>query len=157
PSATQIASPTFFSAFLKETAEIIELSAVVLDTAKLEVVHQLQTYVRPERTQLTPFCTQLTNITWDMLDTARTLADAVRALDRMIQTEMEAKKKTCCFVTHGSWDLRIQLPREARDKNVQLPQYLTYPRMFDLKQEYQRWQVYHPEVNLRSTSLGEMC
>ncbi|RUS26627.1 hypothetical protein BC938DRAFT_470507, partial [Jimgerdemannia flammicorona] len=144
PSTTP---PFFFS----------EFSFVILDASTLEPIHKEQHYVKPERTPLTPFCTQLTGITWDKLEPAGNLRDAIRALDRYVETEINAKGKTFCFVTHGAWDLRIQLPREARDKAIELPQYMAYCRMFDLKQEYQRWQVYHSEVNLRSVSLGEMC
>lgn len=130
---------------------------MVVDAGTLEVIHKEQHYVKPERTPLTPFCTSLTGITWDKLEPAGNLRDAIRAMDRYVEIEINAKGKTFCFVTHGAWDLRIQLPREARDKAIELPHYLAYCRMFDLKQEYQRWQVNHPDVNLRSSSLGEMC
>ncbi|CAG8457604.1 10321_t:CDS:2 [Paraglomus occultum] len=141
----------------KETAEIIEFAWVVVDTSTLEVVYQHSQYVKPENTTLTPFCTQLTNITWDKLENAGTLKDAIIALDNYIQSYIVSQGKNFCFCTHGAWDLRIQLPREARDKHIELPSYLAHCRMFDLKQEYQRWQVHHPDVVLKSQSLGEMC
>jgi inhibitor of KinA sporulation pathway (predicted exonuclease) len=135
----------------------IELSFVVLNASNLEVLYKQQIYVKPERTPLTPFCSEVTGIRSSMLENAGNLSDAIKQLDEYIQREIESEKKSFCFVTHGGWVLRIQLAREARDKNLSLPNYLAYCRMFDLKQEIQRWQVHHPEVNLRSTSLRDLC
>ncbi|KAG9300822.1 hypothetical protein G9A89_004452 [Geosiphon pyriformis] len=141
----------------KETAEIIEFAWVIVDTSSLEVVYQHTQHVKPEVTPLTNFCTTLTKITWEQLNSAGTLQEAITSLDSYIQSFIIADSKTFCFCTHGAWDLRIQLPREARDKNIDLPSYLAHCRMFDLKQEYQRWQVHHPDVKLKTQSLGEMC
>ncbi|CAG8688307.1 6265_t:CDS:2 [Cetraspora pellucida] len=141
----------------KETAEIIEFAWVIVDTNTLEVVYQHSQYVKPENTPLTTFCTTLTNITWDKLENAGTLQNAISTLDNYIQSFIVSNNKSFCFCTHGAWDLRIQLPREARDKHIDLPPYLAYCRMFDLKQEYQRWQVHHPDVILKCQSLNEMC
>ncbi|KAI8372227.1 hypothetical protein EDC96DRAFT_500346 [Choanephora cucurbitarum] len=141
----------------KENSEVIEMSFVVVDGASLEVLHQQSIYVKPERTPLTPFCSEVTGIKWSMLEHAGSLNDAINQLDDYIQKEIEAEKKSFCFVTHGGWVLRIQLPREARDKNLTLPNYMAFCRMFDLKQEIQRWQVHHPEISLRSTSLRDLC
>lgn len=113
--------------------------------------------MRPERTTLTPFCTEVTGITWDKLDNAGSLRDAVRQLDQYVTTEIDGKGLTFAFVTHGAWDLRIQLPRESRDKSIELPDYLAYCCMFDLKQEYLRWQLHHPDKSLPVVSLSEMC
>ncbi|KAI9281133.1 ribonuclease H-like domain-containing protein [Sporodiniella umbellata] len=141
----------------KESSEIIELSFVVLDAHTLKVLHKKQIFVKPERTVLTSFCTDVTGIQWSSLENANTLKSAINELDSYIQTNIEEQQKSFCFVTHGGWILRIQLPRESRDKNIELPSYLAYCRMFDLKQEIQRWQVHHPEVSFRSTSLRDLC
>lgn len=62
------------------------------------------------------------------------------------------------FVTLDSWDLRVQLPREARDKSVVLPPYLQHSRTFDLRTEYQRWQAHHPEsLPFGSSALTNIC
>lgn len=135
----------------------LELSFVVLNASNMEVLHKQQIYVKPERTPLTTFCAEVTGIRSSQLEEAGTLKDAITQLDDYVQKEIEQANKTFCFVTHGGWVLRIQLPREARDKNLTLPNYLSYCRMFDLKQEIQRWQVHHPEISLRSTSLRDLC
>lgn len=62
------------------------------------------------------------------------------------------------FVTLDPADLRVQLPREARDKSVVLPAYLQHSRTFDLRTEYQRWQCHHPEsLPFGSSSLSNIC
>lgn len=62
------------------------------------------------------------------------------------------------FVTLDAWDLRVQLPREARDKSVVLPAYLQHTKTFDLRAEYSNWQQYHPEsIPYSPTSLGNIC
>lgn len=138
--------------------ERIELSFAVLEVAEMRVKHKRRILVRPERTPLTSFCSQITNITWDQLETAASLKEAIQELDQYIRQELnENERKNFCFVTHGGWVMRIQLPREARDKGFMLPDYLASYRMFDLKQEIQRWQMHHPDVTLRSASLAELC
>jgi hypothetical protein len=62
------------------------------------------------------------------------------------------------FVTLDAWDLRVQLPREARDKAVVLPAYLQHSRTFDLRTEYSFWQQYHPEaLTFGPSSLANIC
>ncbi|KAF7722456.1 hypothetical protein EC973_003121 [Apophysomyces ossiformis] len=139
------------------SVQVTKLSFVVVNASNMEVLHKQQIYVKPDRTPLTQFCQQVTGITWGDLTSAGYLEDAIREFDEYIQKEIEGKNLSFCFVTHGGWVLRIQLPREARDKNIELPGYLAYCRMFDLKQEIQRWQVHHPEVSLRTTSLKDLC
>ncbi|KAI9498440.1 hypothetical protein BDB00DRAFT_800301 [Zychaea mexicana] len=142
----------------KENSEIIDLSFVVLDTSTMQVVHEEKIAVRPERTPLTNFCTAITNITWDQLSSAGTFKDAIRKFDQYVQEEILSRDMTFCFVTHGGWILRIQMAREAMDKNLELPEYLSMYQMFDLKQEVQRWQMqHHPEISLRTTSLTDLC
>lgn len=123
----------------------------------MEILTSQKVYVKPENTPLTQFCTQVSGITSEMISSAGTLEEAINTLNTSIKTEILDKQLDFCFVTHGGWVLRIQLPREARDKKLELPDYLSQPRMFDLKQEIQRWQVHHPEVHLRTTSLKELC
>ncbi|KAI8991753.1 hypothetical protein BDF20DRAFT_846228 [Mycotypha africana] len=171
----------------KENSEVIELSFVVVNAHTMEVLHKQQIFVKPERTPLTSFCSEITGIKSSMLEEAGSLSDAINKLDEYIQREIigtdgqndsldtegngtsatgenkgssggsSGGRKSFCFVTHGGWALRIQLPREARDKGLALPNYLAYCRMFDLKQEIQRWQVHHPEFSFKSTSVRDLC
>ncbi|KAG0349403.1 hypothetical protein BG004_006432 [Podila humilis] len=139
------------------TSEIIEFSWLSVAKSSLTIVHEEQTYVKPITTPLTPFCKSLTKITEDKLINAGTLQDAVGIMDDYITREILDKGMTFCFVTHGAWDLRIQLPREAKDKGLELPIYLREPVLFDLKEEATKWIAHHSEVVLKSFSLERMC
>jgi len=123
----------------------------------LNIHHEEQSYVKPSSTPVTPFCESLTKITSEQLENAGTLADAIQSLDSYINREIVDKGLTFCFVTHGAWDLRIQLPREAKDKGITLPSYLQEPVLFDLKEEATKWIAHHSEVVLKSFSLEKMC
>lgn len=65
---------------------------------------------------------------------------------------------TFAFVTLTPWDLRVQLPREARDKSFVLPHYLQHPVLFGLRGEYQTFQSQHPEtLAFNSSTLSSIC
>lgn len=141
----------------KENAEIIEVAFAVMDVDSGQVVDKQRILVKPERTPVTKFCTEITGITAKELEDAGDLWSAVQHLDSYIQEEMVSKNLRYCLVTHGGWVLRIQLAREARDKELVLPDTLINCRMFDVKQELQRWQTYYqPDVTLPNTSLQEL-
>ncbi|KAF9923388.1 hypothetical protein FBU30_006544 [Linnemannia zychae] len=141
----------------KATSEIIEFSWVCAAKSTLANVKEEQIYVKPTKTPITPFCENLTKITPAMVENGKTLQEAVDSLDSFITTEILDKGKSFCFVTHGAWDLRIQLPREAKEKGITLPLYLKEPIVFDLKEEATKWIAHHPEVVLKSFSLEKMC
>ena len=100
----------------------------------------------------------MTTLTWDHVRNAGTFRDAINRFDAFHQDRLAANKVDFAFVTLDSWDLRVQLPREARDKAVVLPPYLQHSRTFDLRTEYQRWQAHHPEsLPFGSSSLSNIC
>ncbi|KAF9976988.1 hypothetical protein BGZ65_007596 [Modicella reniformis] len=139
------------------TSEIIEFAWLCIAKNNFTVLHEEQRYVKSVSTPVTPFCQSLTKITPEKLENAGTLVEAIESLDNYITTEILDRGKSFCFVTHGAWDLRIQLPREAKDKNISLPTYLKEPILFDLKEEATKWVAHHSEVILKSFSLEKMC
>ncbi|ORY97118.1 hypothetical protein BCR41DRAFT_228231 [Lobosporangium transversale] len=100
------------------TSEIIEFSWLCVSKTNFAILHEEQRYIRPMSTPLTPFCQNLTKITHEKLENGGTLVEAIESLDMYITSEILDKGNSFCFVTHGAWDLRIQLPREAKDKDV---------------------------------------
>lgn len=100
----------------------------------------------------------MTTLTWEHVRSAGTFRDAVNRFDAFAQEHLLSKNLEFAFVTLDSWDLRVQLPREARDKAVVLPPYLQHSRTFDLRTEYQRWQTHHPEsLPFGPSSLANIC
>ena len=97
-------------------------------------------------------------MTWEHVRNAGTFRDAINRFDAFAQEHLLPNNLEFSFVTLDSWDLRVQLPREARDKAVVLPPYLQHSRTFDLRTEYQRWQQHHPEsLPFGPSSLANIC
>ncbi|TPX56535.1 hypothetical protein PhCBS80983_g04487 [Powellomyces hirtus] len=119
----------------RDKGEIIELSYAVVSVPERRIVHQRQNYVRPVETVVTPFCTQLTGITPEMVADAGTLRDAVEDLLSFIQANPQS---TFCFMAHTEWDFRFQLPRECQEKGIQLPPLFSI--FFDVTKEVHRMQ-----------------
>ncbi|KAL9065741.1 MAG: hypothetical protein Q9161_008025 [Pseudevernia consocians] len=142
----------------KDSAEVIEIGWLLLDAKNCEEIHRESVLVKPVNTPITPLCTSLTTITWEHVRTAGTFRDAITRFDAFASEHLTSKNLEFAFVTLDSWDLRVQLPREARDKAVVLPAYLQHSRTFDLRTEYQRWQQHHPEsLPFGPSSLANIC
>ncbi|KAF7713999.1 Exonuclease, RNase T/DNA polymerase III domain-containing protein [Penicillium ucsense] len=142
----------------KDSAEVIELGWILLDSKTCEELHRESVLVKPVNTPITPLCTSLTTLTWEHVRSAGTFRDAISRFDAFAQEHLTSKQLEFAFVTLDSWDLRVQLPREARDKAVVLPAYLQHSRTFDLRTEYQRWQTHHPEsLPFGPSSLSNIC
>ncbi|KAF2754837.1 hypothetical protein EJ05DRAFT_135120 [Pseudovirgaria hyperparasitica] len=142
----------------KDSAEVIEVGAIIVDAKTLEEAYRESTLVKPVNTPITPLCTSLTTLTWEHVRNAGTFRDAINRVDTFVQEHLLSKNLEFAFVTLDSWDLRVQLPREARDKSVVLPPYLQHSRTFDLRTEYQRWQAHHPEsLPFGSSALSNIC
>lgn len=104
------------------------------------------------------FIASLTTLTWEHVRNAGTFRDAINRFDAFASEHLTSQNLDFSFVTLDSWDLRVQLPREARDKAVVLPPYLQHSRTFDLRTEYQRWQQHHPEsLPFGPSMLSNIC
>ncbi|KAF1981706.1 hypothetical protein K402DRAFT_341871 [Aulographum hederae CBS 113979] len=142
----------------KDSAEVIEIGWILLDAKSCEELHRESILVKPVNTPITPLCTSLTTLTWEHVRSSGTFRDAVNRFDQFAQEHLTNNNHEFAFVTLDSWDLRVQLPREARDKAVVLPPYLQHSRTFDLRTEYQRWQAHHPEsLPFGSSALANIC
>ncbi|KAK8153898.1 ribonuclease H-like domain-containing protein [Phyllosticta citrichinensis] len=142
----------------KDSAEVIEIGWILLDSKTCEELHRESVLVKPVNTPITPLCTSLTTLTWEHVRNAGSFRDAINRFDQFANEHLLSKNLEFAFVTLDSWDLRVQLPREARDKAVVLPPYLQHSRTFDLRTEYQRWQAHHPEsLPFGSSALSNIC
>ncbi|KAK3325365.1 ribonuclease H-like domain-containing protein [Apodospora peruviana] len=140
----------------KDSAEVIEIGWILLDANSLDEIHRESVLVKPINTPITPLCTSLTTLTWEHVRNAGSFRDAINRFDAFASEHLENLEFV--FVTLEAWDLRVQLPREARDKAVVLPPYLQHSRTFDLRTEYQRWQQHHPEsLPFGPSSLANIC
>ncbi|KAI5951036.1 NRP1 [Candida jiufengensis] len=138
----------------KDSTELIAFSWSTIDVTTLEVIYEKSILVRPMNTPITPYCSQLNKLTWEHVRNAGLFKDAINTFDTYIQTLQD---KEFSFVSYDSSKLRVQLPREARDKSVVLPPYLQHPRLFDLPAEYSKWHASHPEaLSYTASSISNM-
>ncbi|KAG9618367.1 hypothetical protein KCU64_g22651, partial [Aureobasidium melanogenum] len=105
----------------KDSAEVIELGWILLDSKNCDELHRESVLVKPVNTPITPLCTSLTTLTWEHVRNAGSFRDAINRFDQFAQEHLVKNNHEFAFVTLDSWDLRVQLPREARDKAVVLP------------------------------------
>eukprot|EP00854_Cymbomonas_tetramitiformis_P009126 gene9126-10815_t len=133
--------------------EIVEFPWVCLDVSQCRILHRELHYCVPQYSKLTESFSRRTTITQERLHGAGTLADAICALHKYcMQLDGDF-----CVVTHGTWDLWVQLRQEAQKKNLQLPTYLT--RFFDLKAEAVNWMMATQQQLGQTTlaALAESC
>lgn len=128
----------------RDACELLEISWCTVDPKTLAILPRESILVKPANTPITPGCNHKYKLTWDTVKAGSSFKDAVAAFDRKITKQTAGKDFT--FVTVGTQPLRVLLPREARDKQVVLPLYLQHPRVFDLTNEYLKWQLTHAEA-----------
>lgn len=128
----------------RDAREAVVFSWCTVDASSLEVLPQQTILVKPANTPITPEFTRRYKLLADDVKESPGLKDAVAQLDRGISAATAGRDFS--FVTADIHTLRVLLPREARDKLVVLPASLQHPRVFDLFNEYLKWQATHPEA-----------
>ncbi len=104
--------------------ETIEIGAVLVDGGSLSPIAEQMIFVRPVvHPDLTPFCTELTTITQDMVDHAMGFPEA---LARLVAFGTRA-----LFCSWGNYD-RNQLAADARRHGIPMP----FPDHWNLKDGY---------------------
>lgn len=96
-------------------SEIIEIGACFLDQKTLQVFGERSWLVKPQKTPITKFCTELTTITPEMIEKEGvSLQQAVKELEE----EFEISKRT--WASWGSYDRRM-FETDCKDKEIQFP------------------------------------
>lgn len=101
----------------REEMETIEIGAVLVETSTLKPIKEFQSFVRPiQYPILTPFCTELTTITQEMLERAPLFPEAMQALSNAMLEEYEG-------VVWGSWGLfdQNQFRKDCAFHNIDYP------------------------------------
>jgi len=97
-----------------QISEIIEIGLCVVDVALLRRVERRSMMVKPMMSEVSPFCTQLTGITEQMLVDAPTLAEPLRTL------RQEYRSAERLFASWGDYD-RDQFQRNCQTYNLKYP------------------------------------
>jgi inhibitor of KinA sporulation pathway (predicted exonuclease) len=98
-----------------QRSEVIEIGVAALDLATLEIVQHGTRLIRPTDSEISPFCTELTHITPQMVEAEGvTYAEACQWLKDTYQTDRRL------WVSWGSDDLKM-MQRECDARQVQMP------------------------------------
>lgn len=95
-------------------SEIIEIGVCPVDVRQLERMDRRSLLVRPEKSVVSPFCTQLTTLTDEQLASGQTFADACRTLAK------DYKTKDRAWASWGDYD-RVQFERCCEAFGVPYP------------------------------------
>jgi inhibitor of KinA sporulation pathway (predicted exonuclease) len=97
-----------------QISEIIEIGICVVDVRSLQRRERRTLMVRPMHSQISPFCTQLTTITADMVANAPPLGDAIRII------EQDYNPSERLFAAWGDYD-RGQFMRNCELYGLEYP------------------------------------
>src|SRR3954447_25869445 len=95
-------------------SEIIEIGVAEVDVASATLVSADSILVRPERSTVSPFCTQLTTLTPEQVAAGVSFADACRTLRQRHKSEDRP------WASYGDYD-RSQFERQCRSAGVRYP------------------------------------
>jgi len=128
----------------KNENEIIEFPILLYNLRETEVQATFQSYVRPVRHPvLTDFCTTLTGITQEMVNSADTFPSVwLRCNEFLRKHKVFDDPTSYAFLTCGHWDLRTMLPNQlahegARDPSFPPPEAI-FGRWINLKDVFRR-------------------
>jgi inhibitor of KinA sporulation pathway (predicted exonuclease) len=96
--------------------EIVEFGCVWLNSM-LDIIDTFQTFVSPSQTPVTEFCTRLTGITQEQVNSAPTFPVAALALQKFVQKYQTSESM---WLSWGAWDAR-QMARESLEHGVENP------------------------------------
>ena len=94
--------------------EIIEIGICTLDVATGQRREKRSLLVKPERSQVSPFCTQLTTLTQEQVDQGMSFMDACKIL----QDEYLSRERI--WASYGDYD-RAQFERQCRTRQMAYP------------------------------------
>lgn len=96
--------------------EVIEIGAVAVSTDTLQPLAEFSTFVRPtRRANLTPYCTELTSIRQEDVDSADELPEAMDAF-----AQWSRQFEDLVFASWGAFDYNV-LSRECRVHGIAYP------------------------------------
>ncbi len=97
-----------------QVSEIIEIGLCMVDVKRLERLEQRSILVKPQRSEISAFCTELTTLRSEMFAEAVSFSEAVRIL----KTEYHTKSRL--WSSWGDYDRR-QFERNCQEYDVPYP------------------------------------
>lgn len=97
-----------------QESEIIEIGVCPLDVASGQRLGRYSILVRPERSTVSPFCTQLTTLTQEQVDSGISFAEACARLKSNFASQQRV------WASFGDYDRR-QFERQCTSQNIRYP------------------------------------
>lgn len=97
-----------------EKSEIIEIGSCILDIASGQRLQKDSILVKPEQSQVSEFCTQLTTLTQEQVETGTTFKQACSILKKNYLS------KERVWASYGDYDRR-QFERQCQSLNISYP------------------------------------
>ncbi|KAJ3122890.1 3'-5' exoribonuclease 1 [Physocladia obscura] len=106
------------------THEIIEFPVVVIGSKTMSVVAEFRSFVKPVlNPTLSPFCTQLTGITQEQVDTAPQFPAVLKSFEAFLSRN-DIRPARMAFCTDGPWDIRDFVRTQCEVSGLRRPSYL---------------------------------
>lgn len=117
--------------------EIIEFPVLKVNARTMKTESIFHTYVEPTaHPNLTPFCTELTGITQDMVSGQPKLVEVLQDFHKWMSTNgLLDPNVNSCFVTCGDWDLKTMLPSQCKHFKIPIPDY--FRKWVNIKRVFQ--------------------
>lgn len=115
--------------------DIIEIGICLLDVDTGEIEDNRGIFVRPERSEISPFCTELTTITPEMIEKE---AVSFQEALRILRKEYDTQKR--CWASYGAYDMKqFQRQCTALDRGYPFgPSHINVKTTFALKEKLER-------------------
>ncbi|KAI8822515.1 ribonuclease H-like domain-containing protein [Fimicolochytrium jonesii] len=132
--------------------EIIEFPVILIDGRTMEAIATFHRYVRPVvNPLLSDFCIELTGITQDVVDGAKSFPEMMCEFEEWLGTYTTYPFDNVMFVCDGPWDIRDFIRKQCEHSVVSRPPYLC--KFVDLRRLY--IEHYHRErANLAGMLAG---
>ncbi|WP_075344280.1 3'-5' exonuclease [Tenacibaculum agarivorans] len=98
-----------------QVSEIIEFGICELNTETGEIAKNKGILVKPERSEVSSFCTELTTITQDLLD-----KEGVSFTEACQQIREDYNAKEYVWASYGAYDLKM-IKNQCKVRNVEYP------------------------------------
>lgn len=124
--------------------EIIEFPCAAVSTRTWNIENVFHEYIKPKfHPELTPFCTQLTGIIQDMVDSQPHFPEVFDKFCKWLEEHNYFKEgNNCAFITCGDWDLKSMLPKQCELENIPVPDH--FQKWINLKNMFCEATEYYP-------------
>ena len=118
--------------------ELIEFPVALVRATDMETISIFHSFVRPTVCpELSDFCTALTGITQDIVDSSMELPDVLSHFNAWTM-KLGVDRSNMTVVAFGAWDVKKALPRACAAADQQVPRILDMDQFLNMKEVCKR-------------------